>query len=1020
MNQPQRVFLDWRRPALIAAVEYLRRKYVSGAAVTAAYSETASVAPAARTGGSKKAVAGQRSLSFAEPSGDGEPPAPNDSAGSTWDLSRVIVVVPGRRAGRRLLELLVFEARERKLHFIPPTIITEGGLPELLYSPKRPFADSLTQDLAWSHALRKLSPQQLRAIVPHPPTDDDAKGWLQLGNMLRVRHTELAADRLTFNDVVQHGQTLPTFPDAARWQAMHTVQDLFLRTLDDLHLWDIQTARLKAIEFQEIATDFEIVLLGTVDLNRTLRTMLDLVAERVTALIAAPEALADRFDSHGCVQPEQWRQVEIPLRDEQVLRVDGPADQADATAKILSGFGGKYRGDQITVGVADERLVPHLQRQLEQCAVPVRWVEGKRLPDTGPYRLLAALAELLQSGTLRDFAALVRHPDVFICLTARGMAAAEGDGEQRVAITLLDEVDRLQADYLVTRLNPQHWPIEVRNKIAAKDDDKKRDFTNVAQAIEHVASLLAPLRANPQRLANWSGPILAILQTMYEGHATDAHTVAALEKIRDTLQAQTALPAELDPSLTAAEAITWTLDQLGGEAIPPPADDEAIELLGWLELPLDDAPALIVTTFNEGFTPESTSGDSFLPNSIRKSLGLLDNDRRYARDAYAVSAILASRETVHFISARRDADANPLVPSRLLFATAREKVVARARKFFQPLSEVQPRAPLVGAGLPPPKQSRLCVPRPAANVDLPTRLKVTQFRDYLACPYRFYLKQLLKLKGIDDTCEELAANAFGNLLHKVLERFGADKAVRDSVDDKDIFEFLNEQLRLALGQRYGDRDRLAAVEIQVEQMRSRLQRFAAWQAGHRSEGWRIVYSETTDDKATGEEAPAEKIEKDVELLVDDQAFFLGGRIDRIDQHEDHETFRIFDYKTGDRADPPERVHRQRRNGARQWVDLQLPLYRHLAKAWGFAGVMQLGYIVIPKSLENVGHQLAEWDEADLTSADDTMRDVVRRIRSREFWPPQDSQWIDDLTALCQDRRLGGRLLAEIALEGNLT
>jgi hypothetical protein len=588
-------------------------------------------------------------------------------------------------------------------------------------------------------------------------------------------------------------------------------------------------------------------------------------------------------------------------------------------------------------------------------------------------------------------------------------AEVEGDGTRSVpttndcvALILLDEVDRLQADYLVTRLQPKAWPAEVRRKI-----EEGKDFCNVAKAIEQIETLIAPLRTRPQLLALWSKPIVEVLQKVYADHGSDLHTLAALEKITKCLQAQTLLPEPLDPKLSADEAIAWTLDQLRSEMIPPPASDEAVELLGWLELPLDDAAALIVTTFNEGFTPESTSGDSFLPNSLRKSLGLLDNDRRYARDAYAVSAILASRESVHLISARRDAEGNPLVPSRLLFAAEENQVVARAREFFQPLSQSPVRTPLVGAGLPPLDKSRLYVPRPQ-EVAVPSRLKVTQFRDYLACPYRFYLRHLLGLKAMDDTCEELAANAFGNLLHKVLERFGANKKIRDSANEEDIFEFLRDELKKSVGLRYGDKDRLAAVEIQIEQIRARLEKFAAWQAEHRAEGWRIVYAERTKDELA--ERDTEPLEPDAEVIVDDVPFFLGGRIDRIDQHEDGDRLKIFDYKTGDRVEHPERTHRRRQ----EWVDLQLPLYRHLAEAWGFEGEMQLGYIRIPKAAEEIGEALADWSEADLASADETMREVVRRIRRRQFWEPGPAPaYDDDFTALCQDRRLGGRLYEEL-------
>lgn len=990
MTSPRRVFLDWQRPALVAAVEWLRRTY-----------GPASQTPPPKPKGKHTP---QRQFSFEEP-----PAASSDTA---WDLSRLIVVVPGKRAGRRLLELLCFEARDHKLHFTPPTIITEGRLPELLYPPKYPFADPLTQDLSWSQALRTLKEPQLRAIVPHPPEKDDETAWRKLGNMLRVRHTELAADTLTFEHVVEHGRTLERFPDAARWEAMSAAQAIYLTTLDGLKLWDIQTARLRAIDYQEIHTDQQIVLLGTVDLNRTLRTMLDMVAERVTALVAAPESLAARFDSHGCVLPEQWKEVAIPLADEQIRRVDGAADQADAVAQIMASYGGQYRGDQITVGVPDEKLVPHLQRQLEQCGLPVRWVEGKKLPDTGPYRLLDAVAELLRSNTLRSFASLVRHPDVFELLTPYRDEQDESAADTRISLTLLDEIDRLQVDYLVTRLNPKYWPKEVQRKI-----EQQQDFTNVVKAIEQLTKLLDPLRIKPQRLALWSEPIASILGAVYAEGCDDAHTLDALVKLREPLQLQTVLPESLDPLLTAQDAIAWTLEQLDGEAIPPPANDEAVELLGWLELPLDDAHALIVTTFNEGFTPESTSGDSFLPNTVRKSLGLIDNDRRYARDAYAVSAILASRKSVHLISARRDAEENPLVPSRLLFAAEPEQVIARARRFFQPLAEAPRRTPLIGAGLTAPETSRIFVPRLPADLELPSVLRVTQFKDYLACPYRFCLRHLLNLQEIDDTCEELAANAFGNLLHVVLERFGAETDLRDSTKADDIYDFLVEKLRVAAGVRYGDQDRLASVDIQLEQMRTRLRKFAEWQADHRAKGWRIEYSETTKDPAAEavEQATSDSNE-DAEILVDGVPFLLRGRIDRIDQHEESEQLCIFDYKTGDKADSPDQVHRKRKNGGRQWVDLQLPLYRYLAEKWGYnCDNVRLGYITIPKSIDNIGDQLAEWTESELSEADETMREVVRRIRNREFWPPQQPQW-PSFTSICQDRRLGGPLMDEAVLE----
>ena len=77
-------------------------------------------------------------------------------------------------------------------------------------------------------------------------------------------------------------------------------------------------------------------------------------------------------------------------------------------------------------------------------------------------------------------------------------------------------------------------------------------------------------------------------------------------------------------------------------------------MLGWLELPLDDAPVLVVTSFNERYVPSLVDADLFLPNRLRQQLGIIDNDRRCARDSYALSTILASRRQVKLIAARRD------------------------------------------------------------------------------------------------------------------------------------------------------------------------------------------------------------------------------------------------------------------------------------------------------------------------------------------------------------------------------
>ncbi len=302
--------------------------------------------------------------------------------GHDLDLGRVLVVVPGQRAGRRLRELLAYQAEDAGLRLTPPELVTEGTLPEKLYTPKRPFANDLVQDLAWAQALRDLPATERGRLVPHPPADGETLRWLALGRTLRQLHRELAADGLDFTAVPAAGPRLREFHEQERWQTLRAVQERYLAILDAHQLWDQQTARLKAIELGEAATACDIILLGMVDLNNTMRRLLDRVAGRVTAYIVAPPELAERFDAHGCLLPDAWCQAPVELRDDQLRQVDDALAQTEAVTAWLAEISGRFATDQVVIGVPDEALVPQLQRQLGQCDVVGRWVEGGRIGDS--------------------------------------------------------------------------------------------------------------------------------------------------------------------------------------------------------------------------------------------------------------------------------------------------------------------------------------------------------------------------------------------------------------------------------------------------------------------------------------------------------------------------------------------------------------------------------------------------------------------------------------------------------------
>ena len=147
--------------------------------------------------------------------------------------------------------------------------------------------------------------------------------------------------------------------------------------------------------------------------------------------------------------------------------------------RVIAAQQGAYRADQITIGVPDETLVPHLERQLALYDLPARWGPGTRMTQSSPYKLLKAIAAWLQSGDFRDFAALVRHPDLMQWMARHGV-----DGDW------LTELDRYYT---------QHFPARLGTDWLGPASQSGR----IGQVERLLAALTKPLQARPRPIGQW-------------------------------------------------------------------------------------------------------------------------------------------------------------------------------------------------------------------------------------------------------------------------------------------------------------------------------------------------------------------------------------------------------------------------------------------------------------------------------------------------------------------------------------
>ncbi len=925
-------------------------------------------------------------------------------------MGHVTVVLPAGRAKRRLLELLVEEmtgevgddaaegvAETSKASagdsggsgggggaWEPPTLVTVGELPELLYDVEggaeggEGVAGELEAMVARVHALRTAGSDMLRPVVPHPPERGDMAGWWALAESLHRLDEELAAARLRVAEVAgsaaERGIDLGL--GATRWAALAAVEARYRQTLGKP---DVQVARRAAIRDGTCRGGGPVVLVGVVDLTLQASAMLEQAAGagegggagEVHALIQAPDEHAAGFDTLGGLVVEYWRDRPVPVEratsDAGIEAgaggglhwADRPRDEAVAVVRRLAELDGEA-ADAVTVGLGDEARAGTLARAIDLAGTPARFGGGTPTLRSRPARLLDALAGYLQRGRFNDLATLVRHPD---------LAAWLGGGAD-----WLTRLDRHASVYLQADVH-EPWPGDDPGR--ARLSDLRDRLDELAPADHH----------RPRALPAWSEPILFMLTELYGRVTLDRHrdhgVVVALQQLAHVLRDQATLDpaAEVTPRVTLAEALRLTLRQLADTAVPDPGGDNAVELVGFLELPLDDAPHVVVTGLNEGHVPASRNADAFLPDALRSALGLPDNARRFARDKLLLTTILHGRDSVTLTACRRSADDEPLAPSRLLLACDDDTLAARLRSFYAPEpARATPRPSLLTPG----GVNRFVIPRPLLDHPPITSLSATKFKAYLTCPYRFYLAHVLGLDAVDDRAVELDPLAFGSLAHTVLQRFAATDAA-DATSPEVIETALNGLLDEAVAGRVGRGSRVA-VRVQVEQLRERLRHFAEHQAAEAQGGWRIC---------------RDRVEQDYEatVTVDGEPFTVTGRIDRIDHHP-HFGYRLLDYKTSDAGDEPNRTHRR----AGRWVDLQLPLYLGLVAETGI-GAATLGYVNLAKSPDKAGVRVAKWTEDDLAAAEAARDDVIRGLRAQRYWPPSDDlpRWDDAFVRVAADR-----------------
>ena len=919
--------------------------------------------------------------------------------GGVPSLAHMLVVVPTRQAGRRLRLAL---AERFATGCLPPQI----RLPLQAIAPSHPPASPVATPAESLGVLCRLLLTLDLALFPNlfpekgRPRTKTFPWALGVARQLHDLWGLLEENALDMRDVAVRIDALLSGEDLdveiARWQDLAQLEALFFDALLRLGRTPAPAARKQAVADPSLPDGVEdVVLPALTDAVPALYAALEHLIDRarLSVLIHADPSLDARFDVWGRPEPAQWlgaNEPRLTLADEQITLAANATEQARLVADLFAAV----PPDEAlpALGLADDALFNELQSAFINRGQTLHNPAHYPLAASSLGRLTGHIARLVREPRYAVLAAFLREADVIRWLETRLPLGSGGFAE------ILSALDDLQNAHLPQTFADARRFCEQEQAQAqaqaAPDANAVRIWENLRRTLAEVAALLDPDgRTHLDHLSK-------TLQTLFSSRVLqeeapgDRELAAAAEAALGVFEALASplLEDALDDDQRARlfeTLVSSTYYQL------EPENTESLLTEGWLELPWSPARELVVAGFNEGCVPEAVVGHAFLPDRLRQGLGLMNNERRTARDTYLLHALLTSRPpgAVHLFLGRASDTRDALKPSRLLFLCDDATLAARAKKLFRDAEKTA-----VGHRRSLPDAWRLNLPIPAAP---PSRVNVTGLSDYLKCPFTFYLKHVLNMEAHDDRTDELDPAAFGDLCHTALDAFGKSD-FKDASDAEAIAAFLESHVWQRVKSQYGPA-LPAVIHLQTAAACKRLSFFAARQARLRAEGWRIAETEQT-------------------LSLHEHGLTLRGRVDRIDQQPDTGAWRIIDYKTWDRlgkkggaerflsssrADIEDAAQRGLKpfpfeGKPHVWTDLQLPLYRLMLEAQGRVTAdttVECGYFTLGETeAETV---CAIWNFAPVREASIAyLHRLTDRLKAGVFWPPSRKQeWSRDYAPL---------------------
>jgi len=866
------------------------------------------------------------------------------------ELDECLIWVPSSRAGRHILNELFSGQGEEQEGIHPPVFLTPARFIGSLVSEHPSAASELQCLLAWKRVLCRVHPESLHGLFPFIPDGQPQQWGYSIGQQLLRLKGQLGEEALSMSELAGRVRS----SDRERWQVLERLEKDYLKELAGQSLADPDALIVgKLPELLKEVPYKRILVAGILNLSPRQINCLEVLAGKgleVELFLPVPANREKAFDEWGRPLAEAWNKEAIPgtLLEDRIYRSPEPRELVESVLELADGY--RENVDALVVGSPGEDIGDYLVERSRLSRTPFYAPVGKPLARTGFGRLLLVLEEVLKTGNLSNLRELF-HNALF-----RGWVIRSGF-----------RAESLETDLLMVQ--QEHF-LHFREVLS----DPSLDPIGGAGRIRDLFGELEKLLAPENTPADFTESIWNFLQHVAQSNnLTDSGraVLGQLEEILQDMKEQVSLPDSTDQDYW--ELLRYALENT---VHYPEREAEQRPVSGWLELPWETAPHLLILGLPDAAVPGSAGMDTFLTPGLRNEAGLRTPEEESAFHACRLRIILEARRDfgrVDILLPERGLDDAPSQPSRFLFLSPEEELLDRVHTLLDSLTTKE-------HALPANFGCALSLPEPS----VPESVSVTGFRAYLQNPFQYYIERQLRWRAPESLPREMDSLGFGILAHDVLEAFNASDSGRNLQSEKDIRAFLEETLEETVAGKFGSR--LAfPLKIQVDSMRERLCAAVPDLSRSRKEGW---------------------IPREVEWSWHKEYPFpingmpVHGKIDLLEWNESENLYRVVDYKTSDKSDSPATTHMSKLNSNSapslfpecefesagkhyRWKDLQLPLYQ-LAVKKAFGAEVTSAYFNLAKTVNDVGLKEHRFSESDLAAALKCAEAIIERIREGEF------------------------------------